>query len=176
MRATIHIRGREKKGGNDSWLEEAYATYQERLAPQGLDLVTVWHKTDPAMVSAVQKEGAPTICLDVEGKPLDSFKFSDLTFNSIERGGSRVCFVIGGAEGLPPELRPPTSRYRGASSTTGGGSKGGGSKSQRGVDAGPIQFISLSKMTFTHQMARVLLAEQIYRASEIRRGSSYHKE
>jgi 23S rRNA (pseudouridine1915-N3)-methyltransferase len=57
-----------------------------------------------------------------------------------------MAFVIGGAEGLPRELKE-----------------------------GNKPLLSLSKMTWPHQMARMLLAEQIYRASEIRKGSGYHK-
>ena len=56
-------------------------------------------------------------------------------------------FFIGGADGLPAELKADRSRL-----------------------------LSLSKLTFTHQMARLLLVEQIYRATEIRKGSGYHKD
>lgn len=81
---------------------------------------------------------------------MNSQAFSEFVFSKLEEGGSRLTFVIGGAEGLPPGLKnkPPQ----------------GGAK------------LSLSNMTFTHLWARALLAEQIYRASEIRRGSKYHKE
>lgn len=81
---------------------------------------------------------------------MNSPAFSDFLFSKLEEGGSRLTFVVGGAEGLPPGLKsnPPA----------------GGAK------------LSLSSMTFTHLWARALLAEQIYRASEIRRGSKYHKE
>lgn len=61
-------------------------------------------------------------------------------------GGSRLVFVIGGAEGLPSALKEKKELW------------------------------SLSKLTFTHQWARVLLTEQIYRATEIKKGSGYHKE
>ncbi|CAN0186938.1 unnamed protein product [Phaeothamnion confervicola] len=44
------------------------------------------------------------------------------------------------------------------------------------LQAAGSQLLSLSKMTFTHATARVILAEQIYRAAEIRKGSGYHKE
>jgi len=70
-------------------------------------------------------------------------------YNWLELGGSRLVFVIGGAEGLPHELK-----Y---------GLKNG------------HNLLSLSKLTFTHQFARTLLMEQIYRASEIKKGSGYHK-
>ena len=63
----------------------------------------------------------------------------------MERGGSRLSFIIGGAEGLPAEVRADAT------------------------------LVSLSRLTFTHQMARLVLAEQIYRATEIRKGSGYHK-
>lgn len=81
---------------------------------------------------------------------MNSPAFSEFVFSKLEEGGSRLTFVVGGAEGLPPGLKskPPQ----------------GGAK------------LSLSSMTFTHLWARAILAEQIYRASEIRRGSKYHKE
>jgi 23S rRNA (pseudouridine1915-N3)-methyltransferase len=64
----------------------------------------------------------------------------------MEKGGANVTFIIGAYDGLPEEIR---SKY-------------------------PL--ISLSQMTWTHSMARLLLIEQVYRASEIRKGSGYHKE
>lgn len=61
-------------------------------------------------------------------------------------GGLRLNFVIGGAEGLPKEL----------------------------IQAAKFVW-SLSPLTFTHQITRLILVEQLYRAIEIERGSHYHK-
>lgn len=55
--------------------------------------------------------------------------------------------AIAQAEGLPPELKQDRSRL-----------------------------VSLGRLTLTHQMARLILIEQIYRATEIRKGSGYHKD
>lgn len=60
--------------------------------------------------------------------------------------GSRLVFCIGGAEGLPAAIIKH-AKFR----------------------------WSLSPLTFTHQMTRIILVEQIYRAMEIERGSQYHK-
>ncbi len=60
--------------------------------------------------------------------------------------GSRPCFAIGGAEGFSQEILNH-AKYR----------------------------ICLSNLTFTHQMVRLILVEQLYRATEIEEGSSYHK-
>lgn len=60
--------------------------------------------------------------------------------------GARLNFCIGGAEGLPPEI----------------------------LQRAHLKW-SLSPLTFTHQIVRLLLVEQIYRATEISRGSGYHK-
>ncbi|CAM9848976.1 unnamed protein product, partial [Chrysoparadoxa australica] len=145
LKITVRIRG--KKGGGEPWLEEGYNMYAQRLRPV-LALDTQWHKSDDDLIAAVRKEEerqTPVICLDERGKQVDSIAFSKLMYKKLEDGGSRLCFVIGGAEGLPAEL-----------------------KQKR--DA-----ISLGKMVFTHTWARAILAEQVYRATEIRKGSKYHK-
>lgn len=85
------------------------------------------------------------ICLDAGGQMMDSERFSTFLLKKFEEGGARLAIVIGGAEGLPAALK---NNY-------------------------PL--ISLSPMTFTHQVVRLILIEQIYRAFEIAKGSRYHK-
>ncbi|GMI21063.1 hypothetical protein TeGR_g14065 [Tetraparma gracilis] len=135
-----------KKLSSSSWLSPAYSQYSARLLPAGVSLETVLHKSDAALLASVAAAAGPVVLLSEEGEQLDSEAFGELLYGGLEEGGSRLAFVIGGADGLPPELRGSGRRK-----------------------------ISLSRMTFTHQFARVMLAEQIYRASEIRKGSNYHK-
>jgi 23S rRNA (pseudouridine1915-N3)-methyltransferase len=85
------------------------------------------------------------ICLDPKGKEMTSEAFATFFFREIEAGGSSVSLAIGGPDGLPDKVKA----------------------------AWPL--LSLSKMTFTHQMVRLILVEQIFRAFEIRRGSDYHR-
>lgn len=85
------------------------------------------------------------ICLDSEGKMMTSEQFSTFIIKKFEEGGSRLAIVIGGPEGLPEPLRQH-----------------------------PLK-ISLSLMTFTHQLVRLILIEQLYRAFEIDKGTGYHK-
>ncbi len=84
------------------------------------------------------------IGFDPNGDELNSESFCDMFYTKLERGGSRLTMVIGDAYGLPPSFK---NRF-------------------------PL--FSLSRLTFTHQMTRLILIEQIYRASEIKRGSPYH--
>lgn len=88
----------------------------------------------------------PWIALDVRGESLDSETFSKKWIQYLVKNGSRASLLIGGPEGIPQTLLAK-SAWR----------------------------ISLSPLTFTHQMIRLLLTEQIYRAFEIDAGSSYHK-
>lgn len=83
--------------------------------------------------------------LDLAGKALTSEKFAAYIEKSFEKGGSHLTLVIGGPEGLPKEVR----------------------------DTYPL--ISLSPLTMTHQIVRIVLLEQLYRAMEILAGSPYHK-
>ena len=151
LQIKIHIRG-HSRGGGDAWVDEACTQYCDRLRSSGLQLTTIWHKNDSLLESAVKKESCPVTILDESGPQLDSKSFGKKMFNRLEIGGSRLCFVVGGAEGLPSGLRPGAVKLTGT------------------------EHFSLSRLTFTHQMARLLLVEQIYRATEIRRGSKYHKE
>ncbi len=100
---------------------------------------------DDEQLRSLVEKEKAVLCLDRQGKNVSSEEFCDILYNALESGGSRCSLVIGGPEGLPEALR---SRY-------------------------PL--LSFSKLTFTHQIARLILLEQIYRATEIRKGSKYHK-
>ena len=152
MKVNIRIVGR--KSGSEKWLEEACAMYRTRLRPSKIEVETTWHKDNDALVKGVtvdRDKGHQVVLLDPLGKTKTSEQFSSDMYKWLDQGGSRLVFVIGGAEGLPSEL-----------------------KETRSGRPRPT-LISLSAMTFTHQFARMLLIEQIYRASEIRKGSGYHK-
>jgi 23S rRNA (pseudouridine1915-N3)-methyltransferase len=86
---------------------------------------------------------ARKIFLDPAGKPLDSAGFSQLIAKS-EMDGRDLVFLIGGHDGLPP-----------------------------GWPARADLLLSLSAMTFPHELARAMLAEQIYRAFAILRNHPY---
>jgi 23S rRNA (pseudouridine1915-N3)-methyltransferase len=86
---------------------------------------------------------ASKIMLDPTGKALNSFQFADV-IGKAEREARDLVFVIGGADGLPPGWRERAD-----------------------------WLLSLSQMTFPHELARAMLAEQLYRAFTILRGHPY---
>ncbi|MCX6831062.1 MAG: 23S rRNA (pseudouridine(1915)-N(3))-methyltransferase RlmH [candidate division Zixibacteria bacterium] len=90
-------------------------------------------------------DDAYSIALDVRGESLSSEQLSRLLENK-KRDYSRIQFVIGGAYGL-----------------------------DIAVKADMDMELSLSRMTFTHELAEVILLEQLYRALSISAGSKYHK-
>ena len=77
---------------------------------------------------------------------MDSVEFSRYLSNKLEQSGSNISFVIGGSYGLSEELK---SRINDS--------------------------FSFGKMTFPHQLARLILLEQIYRAFKILNNETYHK-
>jgi len=98
----------------------------------------------------IMKKLRPTddvILLDEHGKEWRSIEFAAVLEEKISRGGRDMVFVIGGAYGFSKEV------YARANSK-----------------------MSLSKMTFSHQMVRTVFAEQLYRAFTIMRGEPYHHE
>ena len=100
---------------------------------------------DNSQLTEYASKELTVICLDPEGELLTSQRFASFFDLSWQKGGSRLAIVIGGAEGLPSPLK---IKY-------------------------PL--ISLSRLTFTHQMTRLILIEQLYRSIEISKGSNYHK-
>ena len=89
---------------------------------------------------------ATAILLDAGGKRYDSNAFAKWIGEQRDRGTREIVFVCGDADGFPAELRERVK-----------------------------QKLSLSEMTYSHELARVMLAEQIYRAFAILSGSPYPK-
>ena len=88
-----------------------------------------------------------SVCLlDVKGRSLSSHGLAEIIENWQNRGFKEMVFIIGGAEGVAPEV----------------------------VEKADIS-ISLSGFTLTHEMARVVLVEQLYRAFTIIKGFPYQK-
>ncbi len=91
--------------------------------------------------------GDRVILLDEHGKEFSSTEFASQIEKCMVAGTKRVCFVIGGPYGFSQDVY------------------------QRGDGK-----ISLSRMTFSHQMVRVIFAEQLYRAYTILNNTPYHHE
>lgn len=86
------------------------------------------------------------IALDERGKQLSSEEFAQRIEKERDQGSGKIQFLIGGSHGLHPEVLAAANEH-----------------------------FSLSKMTFTHEMVRIFLKEQIYRAFTILAGKKYHK-
>ena len=172
LQIKIRIVGREKSGTYDQWIQEACSMYTTRLQSSQIQVETEWHKTNDALIKGVSadvsKNNAVVVLLDPNGQmPSSSEAFSEKLYQWLEEGGSRLVFVIGGAEGLPWELKTGMFMQEGSNKKS--------NRQQQQQKSAALPLLSFSKLTFTHQFARLLLVEQIYRASEIRKGSNYHK-
>lgn len=93
------------------------------------------------------KDGDRIVLLDEGGREFRSVEFAGYLEKSQASGARRLVFVVGGPYGFSPEV------YRAAQ-----------------------EKISLSRMTFSHQMIRLIFVEQCYRAMTILRGEPYHHE
>jgi len=112
----------------------------------GTDDPRVGIETDSRRISDALRNGSVTVLLDREGTPRSSEKVAAQIQEWANGGIREVAFIIGGPHGVSGDLR-------------------------EAVDAR----WSLSQMTFTHEMARVLLLEQLYRAYAINHRLPYQK-
>jgi 23S rRNA (pseudouridine1915-N3)-methyltransferase len=141
---------------HEDWIEAGITRYQKRLkAPMNVEWVLLPHSAYDG-VRARQDESQRihsrlssdeyVVLLDERGKMLDSPGLNTVISHHLDR--SRVVtFIIGGAYGVSDELRARAD------------------------------FVwSLSPLVFPHQLVRLILIEQLYRAQEIARGGKYHHE
>ena len=146
----------------EKYLREGVAEYEKRLAPfasvELLETREEYMAENPSEAQRQQTlakeserllrlvpERSFLIVLDVKGKLLSSEALAKELASLALQGQSDLTFLIGGAFGLSPAVRERADLR-----------------------------ISFSPMTFTHQMVRLLLYEQIYRAFKINRGEKYH--
>ena len=145
----------------EPWLREGLGEYQKRLAAYcdfrvaELSEYRLPDDPSPAQIQrGLREEGqailervgkVPFAALCIEGKALSSQGLADLLARRQQAGGS-FAFVIGGSFGLSPEVKDRA-----------------------------LLRLSLSPMTFPHQLFRVMLAEQLYRGFSILAGGKYHK-
>lgn len=146
----------------DAYLRDGVAEFVKRMRPYGGITITELNESkigdkpsDADRKQVVDEEGerllksvpknAYTVLLDVYGKTMSSEDLAKTVAKLEVDGISDMAFIIGGAFGVSEALRQSVN-YK----------------------------LSFSPMTFTHQMVRLLLVEQIYRASKINRNEPYH--
>ena len=147
----------------EKFLQEGIAEYEKRLRPYiSLKILELAEEKRPGSASeseekdAMKKEGerilaaAPAgsciISLEVKGTSWSSIELAEFLRQRELTGMNRITFIIGGDLGLSQSVLSQSDMR-----------------------------LSLSKMTFTHQMARLLLLEQVYRVFRINSGEPYHK-
>lgn len=141
------------------WVQ-ACEEYLKRLRPYASVEVRELADIDPAKVGGEAKavaqeshailaaipEGATAFLLDIEGKLVSSENLAEALEECSLNGESNLCFIIGGSCGVNEDVRQ-TVQHR----------------------------ISLGHITLPHNLARVVLLEQLYRAFKIMKGEPYHK-
>jgi len=159
MKITIIAVGKIK----ENYFKDAIAEYSKRLSRYcSLSVLEVADEKTPDKATAGEEEvillkeaskiekildeNGKLVVLAIEGKNLDSVQFSEMIAEYGIRGTSHIQFVIGGSLGLHPAIKSRAD-----------------------------EFISFSKMTFPHQLMRVVLCEQIYRSYRIINHEPYHK-
>ena len=107
-------------------------------------LTTTELKDDKSLLGSIEGKGYK-IALCVEGKQISSTELATVIENGTVTGQGTIYLVIGGADGLPESVKAACDLR-----------------------------LSFSKMTFPHQLMRVILLEQLYRALNISAGGHYH--
>lgn len=156
MRLTVVALGRQKAGPEgrlvDDYLDRAGAAGRPLgLGPARLVEIDDRKLRGPAEESAralaAAPEGAALIALDERGRALTSRDFADLLARLRDEGRREACFFIGGADGHDAALTERADLI-----------------------------LSFGPMVWPHMLARVMLAEQLYRAATILAGAPYHRD
>ena len=140
----------------ENYLKEAIEEYKKRILKfTNIDIIELKDedfneiektlKVEEEKILRQLSEKDYIITLEIEGKEYTSIEFAK-KLESIQIENSNITFIIGGSYGLSQNIKEKAKLH-----------------------------LSFSKMTFPHQLFRVLLLEQIYRAYKINNNESYHK-
>ena len=140
----------------EKYLKDAIEEYTKRLSKYtNIEIVEVKDEglVEPTKAMSLEEEKILKhindkdylITLEIEGKEFTSEEFAE-KLDKIQLESSNITFIIGGSYGLSQNIKDKSRLH-----------------------------LSFSKMTFPHQLFRVLLLEQIYRAFKINNNESYHK-
>lgn len=140
----------------ETYFKEAILEYQKRLTKYTkLEIIEVTDSSEGNIQTILEKERnllqkhikekEYIITLEIEGEQVSSIEFSKKIHQTLTTNPN-IVFIIGGSYGLHPDIKK-RANYA----------------------------LSFSNLTFPHQMFRVLLLEQIYRAYKIKNNESYHK-
>ena len=141
---------------HESWVSEGIERYQKRLrAPFSFEWVLLPHSSiegdrarqeESERILSRLRDDDFVVLLDERGNNIDSPTLSRLYEDELSHG-KQIVVIIGGAYGVDDRIHQRADMVW-----------------------------SLSKLVFPHQLVRLILAEQIYRAQEIARGGAYHHE
>ncbi len=132
----------------EKWIEEGFRHYRKLLSGFAQVEVREFGESPKELEQLAAKipKGCFTVLLDVEGERFSSEGLAEFFKTKMNQGTSRFCFLVGGSEGLPNEVKARANlRW------------------------------SFSPLTFPHHLIRVVLVEQLYRAFSILSGRKYHK-
>ena len=124
----------------------AYATVNIIEIPEETSVLNIENKSEREGVKLLEKAKGFLIGLDSKGLQLNSVELSNLIHSNMVNGISEMTFIIGGSNGLSSDVRKRCDIL-----------------------------LSFGKMTFPHQLFRLMLTEQIYRAYTIINKTPYHK-
>ena len=146
----------------EQYLRDASREYEKRLSPYKINIIELPEEkissnpSDKETANVIEAEGkriiekipkgAAVYAMCIEGKQRTSEELSKELDDLALSGVNTAVFIIGGSCGLSDEVKRISN-----------------------------QRISMSKMTFPHQLARIMVLEQLYRATQISLGTKYHK-
>ena len=147
----------------DKWIKEGCAEYikmtggyaqvhETEIADEKLPddpsekLISAALEAEAVRITAALPKGCAVVAMCIEGKMLSSEELSEKIDSFCLQGKSTIAFIIGSSYGLAPSLKQRADLK-----------------------------LSMSRMTFPHRLAKIMLCEQIYRALNISAGGKYHK-
>ncbi|MCB2134546.1 MAG: 23S rRNA (pseudouridine(1915)-N(3))-methyltransferase RlmH [Rhodobacteraceae bacterium] len=155
MRVHLCVVGRLRAGPERDLIDDYLDRFNKTGRALGLGPVTVHEVEDrkgggmaaeAALLVRSIPDGAVLVCLDERGRLLSSPAFAGELARWRDTGRQDIAFMIGGADGIAPELRDKADLL-----------------------------LSFGAMVWPHVLARVMLSEQLYRAASILSGAPYHR-